>query len=155
MNDSPLTLVRAEDGDWLAVDAEQRTIGRGGPSRRPGPGTFVSVDAWTAAAFDLIASALLAELPPPLLTLVADGDHDLLAAWRRHGFVVRRRETLYRIPLDPSPAVTPPGAWRVRSKPGVAPFLAAQADPADGAAVAVIEQAGGTAVETTVELVRS
>ncbi|MCA0157101.1 hypothetical protein LB823_12925 [Tsukamurella sp. M9C] len=152
MNDSPLTLVRAEDGDWLAIDAEDRVIGRAGPSRRAG---FISVDAWTAAAFDLLAAALLAELPPPLFTLVADGDHELLAAWRRHGFAPHRREALYRIPLDPPPAVTPPGAWRVRSAPGVAPFLAAQADPADGAAVAVIEQAGGIAVETTVELVRS
>lgn len=151
MNDSPLTLVRAEDGDWLAVDAEQRVIGRGGPSRRPG---FISVDAWSAAAFDLLASALVDELPPPLFTLVADCEGELLDAWRRHGFVAGRRETLYRIPLDPPPAVTPPGAWRVRSKPGVDPFLAAQADPADGAAVAVIEQAGGRAVETTVELVR-
>ncbi len=152
MNDSPLTLQRSDDGDWLAIDAEDRVIGRAGPSRRTG---FISVDAWTAAAFDLLAAALLTELPPPLFTLVAAGDDDLLAAWHRHGFVEHRRETLYRIPLDPAPAVTPPGAWRVRSAPGVAPFMAAQANPADGAAVAVIEQAGGIAVETTVELVRS
>lgn len=151
MNDSPLTLVRAEDGDWLAVDADARIIGRGGPSRRPG---FISVDAWTAAAFDLIAATLLAELPAPLFTLVADGDDELLAAWRRHGFAEHCRETLYRIPVDPPPAVTPPGAWLVRPKPGVEPFLAAQADPADAAAVAVIEQACGGAVETDVELVR-
>ncbi|BDH58180.1 hypothetical protein [Tsukamurella sp. PLM1] len=151
MNDSPLTLRRADDGDWLAVDAENRIIGRGGPARRRG---FISVDAWSAPAFDLIAAALLAELPPPLHTLVADGDDELLAAWRRHGFVEHRRETLYCIPLDPPPAVTPPGAWRVRSKPGIAPFLAAHADPADGAAVAVLEQAGGRPVETNVELVR-
>ncbi|CAM3866312.1 hypothetical protein ACXYTP_07745 [Tsukamurella ocularis] len=152
MNDSPLTLARAEDGDWLALDADGRIIGRGGASRRPG---FISIDAWAATAFDLLAATILAELPPPLCTLVADGDGDLLDAWRRHGFVERRRETLYRIPLDPPPAVTPPGAWRVRSKPGVAPFLAAHVDPADGAAVAVIEHAGGRPVETNIELVRS
>ena len=152
MNDSPLTLARAEDRDWLALDADDRVIGRGGPSRRAG---FISVDAWTAAAFDLLAQALLAELPPPLFTLVADGDDELLAAWQRHGFVQHRRETLYRIPLDPPPAVTLPGAWRVRSAPGVAPFLAVHADPADTAAVAVIEEAGGYPVETNVELVRS
>ncbi|TWS25938.1 hypothetical protein FK268_01400 [Tsukamurella sputi] len=151
MNVSSLTLRRSDDGDWLAVDADDRIIGRGGPSRRAG---FISIDAWSAAAFDLLAATLLAELSPPLRTLVADGDGDQLAAWQRHGFVPHKRETLYRIPLDPPPAVTPPGAWRVRSAPGVEPFLAAQADPADGAAVAVIERAGGCAVETTVELVR-
>lgn len=151
MNDSPLTLRRADDGDWLAVDADDRIIGRGGPSRRPG---FISVDAWSAAAFDLLAASLVAELPAPLRTLVPDSDAEQVAAWQRHGFAPHRRETLYRIPLDPPPPVTPPGAWRVRSAPGVEPFLVAQADPADGAAVAVIEDAGGRAVETTVELVR-
>ncbi|BDD81996.1 hypothetical protein TPB0596_17590 [Tsukamurella pulmonis] len=151
MNDSPLTLRRADDGDWLAVDGDGRLIGRGGPARRAG---YVSIDAWSATAFDLLAATLLAELPSPSFTLVADCDRDLLAAWRRHGFAPHRRETLYRIPLDPPPAVSPPGAWRVRSAPGVAPFLAVHADPADAAAVAVIERAGGVAVETCVELVR-
>ncbi len=151
MNNSSLTLRRADDGDWIAVDAEARIIGRGGLLRlaRDGNG-----DASDPPALDRLAGAIRAARPPPVFTLVADGDDETLAAWRRHGFSEHRRETLYRIPLDPPPAVTPPGAWRVRSAHGVEPFLAAQADLADAAAVAVIEEAGGRAVETTVELMR-
>ncbi|GAA1094267.1 MULTISPECIES: hypothetical protein [Tsukamurella] len=157
MNDSSLTLQRADDGDWLAVDAEGLVIGRGGTSRRPG---FISVDAWSAPAFDLIAAAILAELPLPLCTLVAAGDDDLLAAWRRHGFAERRREVLYRIPFDPDgpppPIADLPVVRAVRPHAGrPTPFLAADVDAADRATIDALEAAGGSAVETTVELVRA
>lgn len=156
MNDSSLTLQRADDGEWLAVDAEQRIVGRGGGGRRPG---FVSIDAWSAAAFDLIAEALVAELASPLRTLVDAGDADLRAAWLRHGFVEQRREVLYRIPIDPEETLPPiaelPAVRAVRSRAGrPTPFLAADVDAGDAATIAAIEAAGGAAVETTVELVR-
>lgn len=156
MNDSSLTLQRADDGEWLAVDADGRVIGRGGAARRSG---FVSIDAWSAAAFDLIAETLVADFAPPLRTLVDAGDADLQAAWLRHGFVEQRREVLYRIPFDPAGGPPPiaelPAVRSVRSQSGrPTPFLAADVDAGDAATIAAIEAAGGVAVETTVELAR-
>ncbi|MFT4199940.1 hypothetical protein [Gordonia sp. (in: high G+C Gram-positive bacteria)] len=158
MNDSPLTLQRADDGDWLAVDDESRTIGRGGLSHRPG---YISVDAWTAPAFDLIAAALLDDLPSPLHTVAVATDDQLIAAWRRHGFTEQRRWTCYRIPLGAPPTAPPPGVRsvsldgaRIILRGPDAPFLAVDVEDTDHRRVAVIEALGGRAVETNVELVR-
>ncbi|MFT3715544.1 MAG: hypothetical protein QM774_06235 [Gordonia sp. (in: high G+C Gram-positive bacteria)] len=161
MNDSPLTLRRAENGDWLAVDDEQRTVASGGQSRRPG---FISVDAWTSPAFDLVAAALIADQPSPLYTVANAADDELIESWRRCGFAEHRRLTCYRIPFDapiPAPPPTVRGLnlhdrrARIVLRGPAAPFLAVDVDVSDREAVDVIESLGGRAVETNVELVRS
>ncbi|MFT3901421.1 MAG: hypothetical protein QM728_14400 [Gordonia sp. (in: high G+C Gram-positive bacteria)] len=159
MNNTSLTLRRSADGDWLAVDDEARTIGRGARSRRPGPAMFISVDAWSTAAFDLLADAIVAELPSPLHTLADADDVELIDAWRRHGFTERRRSACYRIPFAPPPGTPPPG---IRRLPGAriilrgpdAPFVALDVDTGAADLVAAVEALGGSVVETTVELVR-
>ena len=51
-------------------------IGRGEASRRPDGRIFLSIDTWHRAVFDRLATAMLADLPSPLYTMVDEADHD-------------------------------------------------------------------------------
>ncbi|WP_332839138.1 GNAT family N-acetyltransferase [Nocardia bovistercoris] len=110
-----MTITRVADGQWHALDDTLgRVVGRTHAERRPDGRMFVSIDAWQDATFDLLAAAMLAELPAPLFTVVDEDDADLTACWQRAGFTVRRREWEYLVPTDPAVtglggALPPPG----------------------------------------------
>lgn len=93
---------------WHALE-DDLVVGRGEASRRPDGRLFVSIDAWSDAAFDELAAAMLADLPRPLHTVVDEADLDLTATWRRAGFTIRRREWEYAVPTLPGSALPPPG----------------------------------------------
>lgn len=99
-------------------------VGRGHAEHRPDGRLFVSIDAWHNAAFDLLAEAMVAELPAPLYTVVDEADVELTAGWRRAGFTIRRREWEYVVSTDPR--VT--GLDEVLPPPGVTIVPAGQAD---------------------------
>ena len=88
------TVERAGDLQWQAVE-DGEVVGGAEASRRPDGRTFVSIDTWHGAVFDLLATAVPADLPGPLQTMVDEGDHDLTDRWRRAGFTLRRREREY------------------------------------------------------------
>jgi GNAT superfamily N-acetyltransferase len=100
-------------GRWHALE-DDLVAGRGETAQRPDGRMFVSIDAWHDAAFDRLAEAMLAALPRPLHTMVAEADLDLTTRWQRAGFTTRRREWDYAVPTDPratrlGPALPPPG----------------------------------------------
>jgi ribosomal protein S18 acetylase RimI-like enzyme len=95
-----VTITRVETTQWEAV-TDDRIVGRGDVSHRPDGRLFLSIDVWQDAVFDQLATAMLAELPKPLHTLVDETDHDLTARWARLGFTVGRREREYVLPTDP------------------------------------------------------
>lgn len=113
-------ITRVGDDTWRAL-AGDREIGRGEATRRGGR-TFLAVDAWHVAVFDGLAAAMLAALPRPLHTLADGGDHDTIAAWRRAGLTVARREWLYALPVGARPDAPPPD--------GVVVLPVGAADPA-------------------------
>jgi len=122
MNIKPLTtdpgthamvVTRVADGQWHLLD-DDLVVGRGHAARRPDGRLFVSIDAWHGAAFDRLAEAMLAALPAPLYTVVAEADVESTANWQRAGFAVRRREWELLVPTDPrvtglEAALPPPG----------------------------------------------
>jgi ribosomal protein S18 acetylase RimI-like enzyme len=91
---------RVAPGQWHALE-DDLVVGRGETARRPDGRMFVSIDAWHDAAFDRLAEAMLAALPRPLHTVVAEADLDLTSRWQRAGFTTRRREWEYAVPTDP------------------------------------------------------
>ncbi|MFF8017921.1 GNAT family N-acetyltransferase [Streptomyces sp. NPDC007929] len=93
-------ITRVADRQWHALD-DDLVVGRAHAQHRPDGRLFVSIDAWHDAAFDLLAEAMLAQLPAPLYTLVDEADTELTARWRRAGFTIRRREWEYVVPTDP------------------------------------------------------
>jgi ribosomal protein S18 acetylase RimI-like enzyme len=104
---------RVASGQWHALE-DDLVVGRGEASRRPDGRMFVSIDAWHGAAFDRLATAMLAALPRPLHTVVDLAEGDLTAQWQRAGFTARRREWEYAVPTDPrvtglDSALAPPG----------------------------------------------
>lgn len=101
------TVGRVGDLHWQAVE-DGHVVGRAEASRRPDGRTFLSIDTWHGAVFDLLATAVPAELPGPLHTMVDEGDHDLTARWRRAGFTLRRREREYLVGTGPSGTGTAP-----------------------------------------------
>ncbi|APA99440.1 GNAT family N-acetyltransferase [Nocardia seriolae] len=88
-------------GRWHAVEGD-RVVGRGDLSRRTDGRLFVSIDAWHDVVFERLVGAMLATLRRPLHTVVDESDTDLLRAWVRAGFEVRRREWEYLVPTDPA-----------------------------------------------------
>ncbi|MFF7379322.1 GNAT family N-acetyltransferase [Streptomyces massasporeus] len=123
LGENAVMITRVADRQWHALD-DDLVVGRGHAQRRPDGRLFVSIDAWHDAAFDLLAEAMLTELPAPLYTLVDEADVELTAGWRRAGFVIRRREWEYVVPTDPG--VT--GLDDVLPPPGVTIVPAGQAD---------------------------
>ncbi len=93
-------ITRVDGLRWRAVEHD-RVIGHGEASRRPDGRVFLSIDTWHGAVFDRLATAMLADLPSPLYTMVDEADHDLTARWERAGLTVRRREREYLVATDP------------------------------------------------------
>jgi ribosomal protein S18 acetylase RimI-like enzyme len=101
MDTKPFLLItRVADWQWHALD-DDLVVGRGHAVHRPDSRLFISIDAWHEAAFDLLAEAMLAELPTPVHTLIDEADVEMRARWARVGFTVRRREWEYVVPTDP------------------------------------------------------
>lgn len=113
---SSMAVTRVADGQWHVLD-DDLVVGRGHSMRRPDGRLFVSIDAWRSAAFDRLAEAMLADLPEPLHAVIDEADTELMAAWQRAGFTVRRREWEFVIPADPLvtglAAVRPPSGVRI------------------------------------------
>jgi ribosomal protein S18 acetylase RimI-like enzyme len=93
-------ITRVAQRHWHALE-DDLVVGRGEASRRPDGRTFLSIDSWHGGVFDQLATAMLADLPTPLYTVVDEADLDLTASWRRAGFTTRRREWEYVVPTDP------------------------------------------------------
>ncbi|MFG3721453.1 GNAT family N-acetyltransferase [Streptomyces massasporeus] len=123
LGENAVLITRVADRQWHALD-DDLVVGRAHAHHRPDGRLFVSIDAWHDVAFDLLAGAMLAELPSPLYTLVDEADIELTAGWRRAGFTIRRREWEYVVPTDPG--VT--GLDEVLPPPGVTIVPAGQAD---------------------------
>ena len=123
LGENAVMITRVADGQWHALD-DDVVVGRGHAEHRPDGRLSVSIDAWHNAAFDLLAEAMVAELPAPLYTVVDEADVELTAGWRRAGFTIRRREWEYVVSTDPR--VT--GLDEVLPPPGVTIVPAGQAD---------------------------
>ena len=123
LGENAVMITRVADGQRHALD-DDVVVGRGHAEHRPDGRLFVSIDAWHNAAFDLLAEAMVAELPAPLYTVVDEADVELTAGWRRAGFTIRRREWEYVVSTDPR--VT--GLDEVLPPPGVTIVPAGQAD---------------------------
>jgi len=95
-----VAITRVAETRWEAVDAE-RIVGHGDVSHRPDGRLFISIDVWQDAIFDQLATAMLADLPEPLHTLVGEAEQDLRSSWERLGFTVGRREWEYVLPGHP------------------------------------------------------
>ncbi|MGW1159789.1 GNAT family N-acetyltransferase, partial [Streptomyces sp. NPDC002519] len=100
-SDHATVLERAAPGHWQALQ-DGRPVGRGETWRRLDGRLFISIDTWHPEAFDQLATAMLAELPRPLHTMVDETDTDLTAHWQRAGFTTRRRERQYHLPTNPA-----------------------------------------------------
>jgi len=92
---------RVTDNLWHALEDDQ-VVGRGDATRRPDGRIFLGIDSWHGSVFDLLAEAMLTNLPGPLYTVVDEADADLMSSWRRAGFAIRRREWEYSVPTDPA-----------------------------------------------------
>ncbi|MBO1336558.1 GNAT family N-acetyltransferase [Streptomyces sp. VRA16 Mangrove soil] len=94
---APVLVERVEEDQWQALEGGCVT-GHGDVARRPDGRTFVSVDAWSAAAFERLVRAVPAALPKPLYAVVDEDDTEQLTRWQRAGFAVHRREWVYSVP---------------------------------------------------------
>ncbi|MEZ0109470.1 ribosomal protein S18 acetylase RimI-like enzyme [Catenulispora sp. EB89] len=100
-------ITRVAADQWHAIE-DDLTVGRGNTSRRPDGRLFISIDAWHDTVFDQLAAVMLAELPAPLYTVLDAEDSATAENWRRVGFVERRRERHYLVPLEARITVQPP-----------------------------------------------
>jgi GNAT superfamily N-acetyltransferase len=92
-----VTISRVADNQWHAIENDL-VVGRGHASRRLDGRTFLSIDTWRGAVFDLLAGAMVTDLPEPLYTVVDEIDQDLVASWERTGFAGWRRELEFVVP---------------------------------------------------------
>ncbi|GAA0317775.1 GNAT family N-acetyltransferase [Streptomyces polychromogenes] len=99
---------RTAETEWRAV-SDGRTVGHGDISHRPDGRIFISVDVWRDQVFDQLATAMLADLPAPLHTLVGAADPGLRARWERLGFTLGRGEREYVVPTAPASVAVPAG----------------------------------------------
>ena len=98
---------------WRALAAGE-VAGEAHAMLRPDRRWFVSVDAWTTAAFTALVSAVTSDLRHDLYTIVDEDDAAGLRDWSNAGFTVLRREDNYLVPtgLDRTrltDAMLPPG----------------------------------------------
>ncbi|MER5949082.1 GNAT family N-acetyltransferase [Streptomyces sp. NPDC001904] len=119
-------ITRVADGQWHALEDDQ-VVGRGETWRRHDGRMFLSIDSWHDTAFDRLATAMLAELPRPLYTMVDAADLALTSRWEQAGFSHARREHVYRVPTDPE--LTNLGAARPPEGVTILPLGAAEKDP--------------------------
>lgn len=106
-------LSRPAPWQWHAL-ADDLVVGRGHAARRPDGRIFLSVDAWQDTVFHELATAMLADLPRPLYTVVDEADVDLTMQWKDAGLTIGRREWEFVLPTDPiitglDPVRLPPG----------------------------------------------
>ncbi|NUR60094.1 MAG: GNAT family N-acetyltransferase [Catenulispora sp.] len=118
-----IAVTRVAEHQWHAHEDDE-VVGRGHAAHRPDGRLFISIDAWHEAVFHRLASAMLADLPRPLFTVVDEADTELTAAWLLADFSISRRERGYLLPTDP--AVTGLGA--VQPPAGVTIVPAGSAD---------------------------
>jgi GNAT superfamily N-acetyltransferase len=115
---STIHVVRVADQHWHALE-DDCVVGRGHTTYRPDHHIHVSVDAWHAATFDLLAGAMLAVLPRPLHTLVDEADVEQTHQWEAHGFTRHRREWEHVVATDPRITglhdAVPPRGTRIRA----------------------------------------
>jgi GNAT superfamily N-acetyltransferase len=93
-------VTRIAERHWHALE-DDCVVGRGATTLGPDGRTFLSIDAWHAEVFDLLARSMLADLPRPLFTIVDEADVALTAQWQEAGFETGRREWEYVVPTDP------------------------------------------------------
>jgi len=89
----PALTWRALDGDLVAGEASARL--------RPDSRWFVYFDTWRADAYRPLADAVARDLGRDLYVTLEDAEYDALDACAQAGFGVYRRESYYRIPVDP------------------------------------------------------
>jgi GNAT superfamily N-acetyltransferase len=85
---------RALDGDLVAGEVSARL--------RPDSRCFVYFDTWRADACPPLAEAVARDLGRDLYVTLEDAEYDALDACMQAGFAVHRRESYYRIPVDPA-----------------------------------------------------
>jgi GNAT superfamily N-acetyltransferase len=90
----PALMWRALDGDLVAGEVTARL--------RPDNRWFVYFDTWRADAYPPLADAVARDLGRDLYVTLEDGEYDALDACARAGFAEHRRESYYRIPVDPA-----------------------------------------------------
>jgi GNAT superfamily N-acetyltransferase len=90
----PALTWRALDGDLVAGEVSARL--------RPDNRWFVYFDTWRADAYPPLSDAVARELGRDLYVTLDDGEYDALDACAQAGFAVHRRESYYRIPVDPA-----------------------------------------------------
>jgi GNAT superfamily N-acetyltransferase len=96
-----LTVVRVTPGvHWHALE-DDLVVGRGHALHRPDGRVFVSVDTWRDDVFDVVADAMVRDLPGPVHTVVDEDDREVLVRWTSRGFSGCRREIEYVVPTDP------------------------------------------------------
>lgn len=117
-------VTRTAETQWQAV-LDGRIVGHGDVSNRPDGRLFVSIDVWQDTVFDRLATAMLADLPAPLHTLVGAADLDAKSRWEQVGFTLGRREWEYVVPT--APGVTGLGTLPPPAEVVVLP--GAEADP--------------------------
>jgi len=93
---------------WHALE-DDVVVGRGHALHRPDGRVFVSVDTWRDDVFEVLAEAMVRDLPPPVYTVVDEDDREVLARWSSRRFVDHRYEADYVVPTDADPP-PPPGA---------------------------------------------
>lgn len=103
-----VTISRVAENQWHAVENDL-VVGRGHASRRLDGRTFVSIDTWRGAVFDVLADAMGADQSEPLYTVVDETDSDLAASWGRAGFSGGRRELEFVVPTEQRVAPLPAG----------------------------------------------
>ena len=106
----PALTWRALDGNLVAGEVSARL--------RPDNSRFLYFDTWRADAYPPLADAVARDLGRDLYVTLEDAEYDALDACSEAGFAVHRRESYYRIPVDP--AVT--GLAGPRCRPARRPF---------------------------------
>lgn len=84
----------AQDGDVVAGEVSARM--------RPDDRCFLYFDAWRPDVYLPLADAVAQELRTDLYASLDDAEFDALDACAAAGFAEQRRESCYRIPIDPA-----------------------------------------------------
>src|SRR4051794_5147456 len=102
MTSGPAAVVRVTPGvHWHALE-DDVVVGRGYALHRPDGRVFVSADSWRDDVFEILGATMVADLPGPVFTIVAEDDVEVLGRWSALGFVDHRHEDEYLIPTDPA-----------------------------------------------------